>query len=389
MADLYGLLKLQKNASIDEVKKAYRKEALVKHPDRGGNKEEFQKMQAAYEVLSDPDKRAHYDATGQVPQEGGPGFGGPGGMPDLAAMFGGMFNGGGFPGSGFPGIPFPFFNGGGPGSPGGPNGPLKAARGPNKIHEIGLSLADVYHGKKFTLNMKRETLCGRCSGRGGTRVENCGTCGGKGFRMRAMQMGPIMTMSQEACGACGQSGQKVLDECVDCRGKKTLERESVLDVHVEPGMQDGDRITFVGQCSESPQFEKPGDVILVVRITESEDWIRREADLVYTVEFSLAEMLLGWKRTVLGHPSGKALDLAYTDGPLREGEVLVFKDLGMPVKTGGKGVLRLVCRTATEQSRLSDEQRSALKLVWPEWSEVVVGEDTNIPVRHGSESTAN
>jgi DnaJ-class molecular chaperone len=207
--------------------------------------------------------------------------------------------------------------------------------------------------------------------------------------MRAMQMGPIMTMSQEACGACGQSGQKVLDECVDCRGKKTLERESVLDVHVEPGMQDGDRITFVGQCSESPQFEKPGDVILVVRITESEDWIRREADLVYTVEFSLAEMLLGWKRTVLGHPSGKALDLAYTDGPLREGEVLVFKDLGMPVKTGGKGVLRLVCRTATEQSRLSDEQRSALKLVWPEWSEVVVGEDTNIPVRHGSESTAN
>jgi DnaJ family protein A protein 2 len=253
MADLYGLLKLQKNASIDEVKKAYRKEALVKHPDRGGNKEEFQKMQAAYEVLSDPDKRAHYDATGQVPQEGGgpgsPGF--PGGMPDLAAMFGGMFNGGGFPG----GIPFPFFNGGGPGFPGGPNGPLKAARGPNKIHEIGLSLADVYHGKKFTLNMKRETLCGRCSGRGGTRIENCGTCGGKGFRMRGMQMGPIMTMSQEACGACGQSGQKVLDECVDCRGKKTLERESVLDVHVEPGMQDGDRITFVGQCSESPQFE--------------------------------------------------------------------------------------------------------------------------------------
>ena len=69
MADLYGLLGLQRNASPDDIKKAYRKEALVKHPDRGGNKEEFQKMQAAYEVLSDPDKRAHYDATGQVVQE--------------------------------------------------------------------------------------------------------------------------------------------------------------------------------------------------------------------------------------------------------------------------------------------------------------------------------
>lgn len=381
MADLYGLLKLQKNASMDDVKKAYRKEALVKHPDRGGNKEEFQKMQAAYEVLSDPDKRAHYDATGQVMQEGGPG-----GMPDLAAMFGGMFNGGGFPGSGFP---FPFFNGGGPGFPGGPNGPLKAARGPNKIHEIGLSLADVYHGKKFTLNMKREMLCGRCSGRGGTRVENCGACGGRGFRMRGIQMGPIMSMSQEACAACGQTGQKVLDECGECRGRKTQERESVLDVHVEPGMQDGDRITFAGQCSESPQFERPGDVILVVRVAESEEWTRREADLIYTVEFSLAEMLLGWKRTLLGHPSGKALDIAWSGGPLRESEVLIFKDLGMSNRAGGKGVLRLVCRTATDQSRLSEEQRSALKLVWPEWSEVIVGEDTNIPVRHGSESTAN
>lgn len=392
MADLYGLLGLQKNASVDEVKKAYRKEALVKHPDRGGNKEEFQKMQAAYEVLSDPDKRAHYDATGQVPQEGGPGPGGPGfpgGMPDLAAMFGGMF-GGGMPGGGFPGgMPFPFFNGGGPGFSGGPNGPVKAARGPNKIHEIGLSLTDVYHGKKFTLNMKRETLCGRCSGRGGTRVENCGACGGRGSRMRGIQMGPIMTMSQEPCSACGQSGQKVLDECGECRGKKTQERESVLDVRVEPGMQDGDRITFPGQCSESPQFERPGDVILVVRVAESDEWIRRDADLVYTVEFSLAEMLLGWKRTVLGHPSGKSLDLAWNGGPLREGEVLIFKDLGMPVKTGGKGVLRLVCRTATDQSRLSDEQRTALKLVWPDWSEPVIGEGTNIPVRPGSESTAN
>jgi len=387
MADLYGLLKLQKNASIDEVKKAYRKEALVKHPDRGGNKEEFQKMQAAYEVLSDPDKRAHYDATGQVPQEGGggPGPGFPGGMPDLAAMFGGMFNGGG-PG-GFPGgMPFPFFNGGGGG---GPNGPIKAARGPNKIHEIGLSLADVYYGKKFTLNMKRETLCGRCAGRGGTRVENCTACGGRGFRMRGIQMGPIMSMSQEPCAACGQIGQKVLDECGECRGKKTLERESVLDVHVEPGMKDGDRITFVGQCSESPQFEKPGDVILVVRVAESEEWSRRDADLVYTVEFTLAEMLLGWKRTLIGHPSGKTLDIAWSGGPLREGEVLIFKNLGMPNRSGGKGVLRLVCRTATEQSTLSEEQRSALKLVWPNWSEVVVGEGTNIPVRHGFESTAN
>jgi DnaJ family protein A protein 2 len=386
MSDLYGLLGLQKSASADEIKKAYRKEALVKHPDRGGNKEEFQKMQAAYEVLSDPDKRAHYDATGQMPQEGGaPGFGG-GGMPDLAAMFGGMF-GGGFPGGmQGGGMPFPFFNGGN-GAP-----QMKAARGPNKIHEIGLSLADLYSGKTFKLNMKRDTLCGRCAGRGGTRVENCGQCGGRGFRMRGVQMGPIMSMSQEPCGACGQSGQRVLEECKDCRGKKTVERESVLDVTVEPGMQDGDRITFVGQCSESPLFEKPGDVILIVRAatTDSDEWIRRGADLIYTIEFSLAEMLLGWNRTILGHPSGKPLELAWTGGALREGEVLLLAGLGMPQRgRGEKGVLRIVCRTNTSQSTLSDEQRSALKLVWPDWKEVQVSEVSNIPVRHELPNTEN
>ena len=385
MADLYGLLGLQRNASADDIKKAYRKEALVKHPDRGGNKEEFQKMQAAYEVLSDPDKRAHYDATGQVVQEGsgGPGF--PGGMPDLAAMFGGMF-GSGFSG-GFPGmpgmqgmqgggIPFPFFNGG-------PQGNMKAARGPNKIHEIGLSLADLYAGKTFKLNMKRDTLCGRCAGRGGTRVENCSQCGGKGFRMRGQQMGPIMAMTQEPCGACGQTGQRILEECGDCRGKRVVERESVLDVKVEPGMQEGDRITFVGQCSESPQFEKPGDVILIVRsaTTDSDEWMRRGAELTYTVSLTMAEMLLGWERVIDGHPSGQPLNVAWTGGVLLEGAVLTLPGLGMPNRPGsgsGMGDLKIVCRVQKEN--LSEEQRAALKLVWPDWKEVVISDQSKVPV---------
>jgi DnaJ family protein A protein 2 len=369
MADLYGLLGLQQNASVDEVKKAYRKEALVKHPDRGGNKEEFQKMQAAYEVLSDPDKRAHYDATGQVPQEGSgsPGHGFPGGMPDLAAMFGGMFGGGG--------MPFPFFNGGG-----GPQQQMKAARGPNKIHEIGLSMADLYAGKTFKLNMKRETLCGRCSGRGGTRIENCGQCGGRGFRMRGQQMGPIMAMTQEPCGACGQTGQRILEECGECRGKRVVDRESVLDVKVESGMQDGDRITFVGQCSESPQFERPGDVILIIRAatTDSEEWVRHGAELTYTVSLTLAEMLLGWQRVIMGHPSGQPLNVAWTGGVLSDGAVLTLAGLGMPTRSGSPGDLKLVCRV--QKAQLSDEQRVALKAVWPEWNEVVSNDQQKVPV---------
>lgn len=379
MADLYGLLGIQRNASVDEVKKAYRKEALVKHPDRGGNKEEFQKMQAAYEVLSDPDKRAHYDATGQVPQEGG--GPGPGGMPDLAAMFGGMFGGfPGMPGMQGGGMPFPFFGGGGP------QQQMKAARGPNKIHEIGLGLADLYAGKTFKLNMKRDTLCGRCAGRGGTRVENCGQCGGRGFRMRGQQMGPIMAMSQEACGACAQTGQRILEECGECRGRRVVERESVLDVNVEPGMQDGDRITFVGQCSESPQFERPGDVILIVRSanTDSEEWVRNGAELTYTVELTMAEMLLGWQRVIEGHPSGQPLNVAWTGGVLLEGAVLVLAGMGMPNRpgsgSGSKGDLKLVCRTQKTSTGLSDAQKYALKMVWTDWNEVVINDQQKAPV---------
>jgi DnaJ-class molecular chaperone len=168
-----------------------------------------------------------------------------------------------------------------------------------------------------------------------------------------------------------------------------VDRESVLDVTVEPGMQDGDRITFVGQCSESPQFERPGDVILVIRVAESDEWTRKDADLVYGVELSLAEMLLGWRRVILGHPSGKPVEIAWTGGPLREGEMLVLKELGMPSRSGGKGVLRLICRTDPNQSTLSDEQRSALKLVWPDWEEIQMDGDVNIPVRLGYGNTTN
>ena len=188
MDDLYAVLGVDKSANVDEIKRAYRKEALAKHPDRGGDKAEFQTLQSAYDILSDPAKRAEYDHTGSVSQNSG-GFD-PSNMPDLSAMFGSIFSGGvPFFGSGF-GSSSAF--GGGPGS-----NKIKAARGPNKIHEIGVGLADLYRGKTFKLNMKREVLCGGCQGSGGSLIESCGPCGGKGFRVRGQQMGPIMAMTQE------------------------------------------------------------------------------------------------------------------------------------------------------------------------------------------------
>ena len=368
MSDLYEILGVQKGASADEIKRAYRKEALTHHPDRGGSKERFQALGEAYDVLSDDGKRAHYDATGQISR--GP----DGGGPDLASVFSSMFGSGlsGFPGG------MPFF-----GMNFGPNA-VKPSRGPNKIHEIGVGLADLYKGKTFTLNMKRDVLCSGCKGSGGARVDVCDSCGGKGFVLRGQQMGPIMAMTHEACGTCMQTGKRIMEKCGVCNGRQTLESESALEVVIAPGMREGDRITFPGKCSESPQFDTPGDVILVLRAanTDSDQWVRNGDTLTVAVTLTLAESLLGWERQLDGHPSGRSLHIVWKDGVLRESEVLRIEGWGMPaVGSEALGDLRLVCHVAAKQGAWSEEQRRALLSVWSDWKEPVVKEDTVVASR--------
>jgi DnaJ family protein A protein 2 len=372
---LYKELGVEKGASAEEIKKAYKKEALARHPDRGGDKAGFQRLQAAYDTLSNPEKRAYYDSTGQVPDENQ----NQGGMPDLSAVFGSMFGSGG-PGPGGPfgsmfgsfGSPF-----GSPFGSQGPQGPVRAEKGPNKLHDIGVSLANLYTGKAFTLNMKRDVVCHGCSGSGGSRMETCNTCGGKGVRVRAMQMGPIMTMSHERCVSCNQTGKRVAEECKVCRGRKLLENEINLEVVIEPGMQEGDRIVFAEKCSESTQYNVPGDVVLVIRSIsgESEAWTRRGNDLTITVSLNLAESLLGWERQIEGHPSGRPLHIVWS-GVLRDNDNIIVPNWGMPEKgTDRKGSLIVVCRVNCQRV-LSEDQQNTLKKVWPEWVTPTMKADT-------------
>lgn len=378
---LYELLGVERTADADTIKKAYRRKALTEHPDKGGDEEKFKKLNEAYHVLSDPQRRAMYDQTGEIPGESSAAE--TGGGPNFADILGSMFGSGG--------IPIPVFHGMG----GGPEmGSMKMPRGPNKLHEIGVSLADLYHGKKIKLNMKREVICGDCEGRGGKRMEPCGVCRGRRVQMIQQQMGPMIAMTQRPCDACRATGQRAADVCGGCQGRRVVERGATLDVEIEPGMQEGDRLVFPGQCSESPDFERPGDVVLVIRgvTTDSDKWVRQDADLVYTVELTLAESLLGWGRTLEGHPSGAAVPLVWRGGVVRDGEVLRVPDWGM-VKRGGspsvgggsKGDLRLLCRVAAvppkAEGAWSEEQLRALKSVWPEWVEPTEGEGVIKPQR--------
>jgi DnaJ-class molecular chaperone len=145
----------------------------------------------------------------------------------------------------------------------------------------------------------------------------------------------------------------------------------MLEVRIEPGMQEGDRLVFPGQCSESPMFEAPGDVILVVRAASSDSgtaWTRHGADLMTEIEISVAESLLGWTRTLDGHPSGTPVRVAWIGGVLRHGQHLVVTGKGMPVRGGGvSGNLVLVVRVRVEEA-LTEEQQRLLQSVWPEWT---------------------
>lgn len=363
MSDLYELLGVQRTATAEDIKRAYRKDALKKHPDRGGNKEEFQKLHMAYEILSDPAKRVEYDQTGRIPTDTG-GMGPGSGMPDLSSIFGSIFGGGGIPVPGF------FAGSGGP--------QIKIARGPNKVHEIGVTLRDLYHGKTFTVKMKRDVLCSACTGKGGEKMATCTGCAGRGFRMRRQQMGPMIAMMQEPCEPCQQTGQTVAETCKTCQGRRTVESETTLDVVIRPGMQEGDRIVFTGQCSESPMFETPGDVILVVRAasTDTDEWVRRGADLTCQVNLTLAESMLGWERQFTAHPSDRPLHLVWTNGPVRDGEVLRVMDWGMP-----GGDLHIVCRVAAAQGAWTESELRALKEIWPDWKEPTISENTERPTR--------
>ena len=349
---LYDLLDVAKTASADDIKKSFRKKALVNHPDKGGDKEMFQKLQEAYSVLSDPAKRAEYDQTGQVRPDGQ--------QVDMSEMFGAMFGGG------MPGMPnFANMFGGMPGMPGMPGMQpqnQKAPRGPHKLHDIGLTLADLYTGKMINLRFKRDVLCKGCDGKGGS-TQTCAPCGGRGIVMVHQQIGPMMmSMSQRPCEACQQTGQKVTQACGSCGGKRVQEEETALDGHVKPGMKDGDRIVFPGKCSESPQFNEPGDVILVIREVPSPDCRRSGDDLTCDIQISLAESLIGFSRE-MAHPSGTPVTIS-SNVCVRNNDSVTLEGAGMP--SDNKKVGSLIVRCIVAPYTFSDQQKELLKKVFTE-----------------------
>lgn len=255
MTDFYEILNVPRNASDEDIKKAYRKLALKHHPDKtkDGSRAAFQKIQEAYETLSDPQKRQDYD---NPPMQGMP-FG-------FEQFFGGQQQ---------------FHH--------------QQQRGPSKlgnhIHTCKVSMKDAYFGVKKKFKIQRSKVCGAC-------MESCGECNGVGQITRRINMGILSQVISQQCGRCQGRGtyKKVLHVCGECKGQGKINEDTQVEINVPRGADTGKHFVFEG-WGEQPKnlVDVPGDLVVVLKVEDHPSFARQGKDLVFTVNVTLSETILG------------------------------------------------------------------------------------------------
>lgn len=322
--NLYDILGISKEADDNEIRKQYKKLCLTHHPDKGGNSENFQKIQKAYEILSDGSKRSLYDQTGMTEESEMGGM--PGGM-DIGSMFANMF-GGNMGSMGSMGSMF-----GMPSMPGMP-GMRKRTKPHPKIHEISVSLNDFYHGKQIKLQFERNKFCVGCNGEGFTSFNNCNSCNGNGYIEQMAMLGPGMyATTRGPCNTCNGQGKKGKNVCNKCNNKRFFKEEKSLDIHIEPGMKAGDNIVFSNECSDDIQYKEAGDVhIIFQEADENIPMVRKGDDLYCSCVITFTESILGTTYVLKNHPKYQnGFKINIPKGILNN-ETIIISNEGMPVR---------------------------------------------------------
>ncbi|KAK0592716.1 hypothetical protein LWI29_024175 [Acer saccharum] len=323
----YEILGVSQNASQDDLKKAYRKAAIKNHPDKGGDPEKFKELAQAYEVLSDPEKREIYDQYGEDALKEGMGGGGGGHDPfDIFQSF-------------FGGSPF----GGGGSSRG-----RRQRRGEDVIHPLKVSLEDLYNGTSKKLSLSRNVICSKCKGKGSKSGASmkCSGCQGSGMKVSIRHLGPSMI-------------QQMQHPCNECKGKK------VLEVHVEKGMQNGQKITFPGEADEAPDTVT-GDIVFVLQQKEHPKFKRKGDDLFVEHTLSLTEALCGF-HFIITHLDGRQLLIKSQPGEVvKPDQFKAVNDEGMPMyqRPFMRGKLYIHFSVEFPES-LTPEQTKMLETVLP------------------------
>ncbi|KAK1577454.1 hypothetical protein Q3G72_021884 [Acer saccharum] len=345
----YEILGVSQNASQDDLKKAYRKAAIKNHPDKGGDPEKFKELAQAYEVLSDPEKREIYDQYGEDALKEGMGGGGGGHDPfDIFQSF-------------FGGSPF----GGGGSSRG-----RRQRRGEDVIHPLKVSLEDLYNGTSKKLSLSRNVICSKCKGKGSKSGASmkCSGCQGSGMKVSIRHLGPSMIQQmQHPCNECKGTGETINDKdrCPQCKGEKVIQEKKVLEVHVEKGMQNGQKITFPGEADEAPDTVT-GDIVFVLQQKEHPKFKRKGDDLFVEHTLSLTEALCGF-HFIITHLDGRQLLIKSQPGEVvKPDQFKAVNDEGMPMyqRPFMRGKLYIHFSVEFPES-LTPEQTKMLETVLP------------------------
>ena len=334
--DFYDILGISKSATAAEIKKAYRKKAIEYHPDKnpGDSKAEelFKKSAEAYEVLSDPNKKAKYDQYGHQAFEGGFGGGGGMNMDDIFSQFGDVF-GGAF-GGGFGG-----FGGGG----------QRRAKGSNLRIRVKLNLEEVAQGVEKTVKVRRKKQAD------GVTYKTCATCNGQGqvTKIANTILGRMQTAA--TCSSCSGSGQIIDSKPNDADAQGMVVQEDTVSIQIPAGVEDGMQLKVGGKGNDAPGNGVPGDLIVAIETLEHETLKREGDNLHYDLYISLSDAVLGTSKDI-DTVSGKAR--IKLEPGLQSGKILRLRGKGIKSINGyGAGDL-LVHVNLWTPKELNKEQRA-------------------------------
>lgn len=331
--DYYEVLGVSKTASSDEIKKAYRQAAIKYHPDKNpGDKvaeEKFKEAAEAYDVLSNPDKRARYDQFGHAGMSGatgggfGGGFSGFGSMEDIFERFGDIF--GGFGG----------FGGGRHSSASNVGSDIRV--------KVKLTLEDIVNGTTKKLKISKQVACETCGGTGGkdaSSVVTCPTCGGSGYTVRVINTFFGQQQSRVQCASCGGRGKVVKNPCPKCHGTGVTSGEQIVEVKIPAGVAEGMQISVSGKGNAGKNGGPCGDLLVLIEEIPHPQLERIGNDLVYNLSLPITDAILG-----------ASVDIPTVDGAARikiapgttAGTMLRLRRKGIPDVNGyGQGDLLVI-----------------------------------------------
>ena len=363
-ADFYELLGVDRDASPDVIKRAYRQKARELHPDANPDNpdaaDKFKEVSRAYEVLSDPEARQRYDRFGEAGVSGAAGMGDP---------FGGV---GGF------GDLFETFFGGGFGGARGPAGP---PRGQDLEVTARIDLAGVMFGTQASVDVNTAVKCDDCGGSGagmGTEPVSCAECGGMGQvrRVRNSMLGQMVTTGP--CGRCGGWGKVIVTPCSTCSGEGRKVVKEAYTVDVPAGISSGQTLRLSGKGAVGPRGGEKGDLYVHIAVAQHPLFVRDDDDLVVDLAISIVQASLGM-HTTLEALDGE-LDLVVPAGT-QHGHEFVARGRGVPRLNGrGRGNLRVRINVKVPTS-LTDEQEAVLRQFATLTGDDVASEDRGFMAR--------